>query len=1356
MTDAAPRGRLLLKYVVVLLVLVGGVLMASSLVELYFSYRETQRAIVRVERAKAVGAAARIEEFLKEIEQQVRETTRTASDDPDASQVRQGSLGFREGLGVAMAEQRELDFLRVLRNVPAVSELSHYDLSGKEQLRVSRLEPDVVGSQTDFSRAPKFTEARAGKTYWSPVYLKNESEPYVTLAVPVGKYAVEVTTAEVSLNAVQKMVSQIEVGPGGYACVVDSRNHLVAHPDNRVMRTKQDLSPLAQVRSARADRSGATGDDRVAMVADGLEGGRVLAAHAPIGKLGWLVFVERPAADAYAPLQAPILRSAVIFVLGLLLSVLASVLLARRMVAPIRVLQEGATRIGSGTLDQPIELRTGDEIEALAGSFNSMAKSLKESYEGLERKVEVRTHELADANRDLTEALEQQTATAEILRVISQSPTDVRPVFDTIVRSAVRLCDGLFGTAHRFDGELVHLTAYHNCTPEVLEALQRMFPMRPDRRMMSGRAILTRAVVHVEDLLADAEYAQEVGRAGGFRGCLAVPMLREGSPVGAIVVIRGEPGPFSQRQIALLQTFADQAVIAIENVRLFTELQSRNREITEALEQQTATAEILRVISSSPTDVQPVFDAIVRSAVQLCDGLHGVVSRFDGELIHMAAHYNYTPEALQLAREMYPRRPDRRQATGRTILTRDVVHIDDLQADPEYATELATAGGWRSLLSVPMLRDGKPIGTISVTRGQAGRFSDAQVELLRTFADQAVIAIENVRLFAELQARTQELTRSVEELRALGEVGQAVSSSLDLQSVLNSIVSHAVALSQTDAGTIYEFDEAAAVFVPQANYGLSDEVIEALRKSRITIGESGVGQAAASRAPFQIPDLQSESSYPLAFLRDAGFRAILAVPLLRQDRVIGGLVVRRRAAGAFPRQVEDLLQTFATQSVIAIQNARLFREIDEKSRALEELSRNQDQLHRLSTALQEPLSLAEQLTRVLDAARQVVGLDRLYIWTLSAGGDGLMVNAQAGFGARDWEDLIGVTIPIAEAGALAAVWRESEPQLFNEVHPLPPAYRLRPPYSTLAGLRVKSFLVIPMIARGRTVGVMAADNLVSRAPIPAHAMELLQTFAAQAAVAVENARLFQEIQEKSQQLELASKHKSQFLANMSHELRTPMNAVLGYTDLILDNIFGDVPEPIRETLERIKANGQHLLGLINDVLDLSKMEAGQLTLALGEYAMADIVHAVVAGVESLAAGKKLALKAIIPPDLPRGRGDERRLTQVLLNLAGNAIKFTDTGQVLIEARAVDGAFIVSVTDTGPGIAEADRQKIFEEFQQADSSSTRAKGGTGLGLSISRRIVELHGGRMWVESELGAGSTFYFTVPVRVERQRERA
>jgi signal transduction histidine kinase len=987
MTGPARRGRLFRKYVVVLFVLVGGVLMAASLVELYFSYRETQRAIVREERAKAVAAAGRIEQFLKEIEQQVRETTRTASDDPDASQVGPAKLGFREGLGAALADQRALDFVRVLRNVPAISELSYLDLSGKEQVRVSRLDLDVVGSQQDFSRAPKFLEAKTGKTYWSPVYLKNESEPYSTLAIPVGKYAIEVTTAEVSLGPVQKMMSQIEVGPGGYAYVVDARDHLITRPDGQNLRADQDLSSLARVRSAREERPRGGDDMQVTVAGDGFSGGTILSAHASIGSLGWLVFVERPAADAYAPLRAPIVRSVVIFVLGLLLSVLASLLLARRMAAPIRVLQEGATRIGAGTLDQPIQLRTGDEIEGLASSFNQMAASLKESYEGLEQKVEARTRELAEANRGLSEALDQQTATSEILGVISRSPTDVQPVFEAIVRSAVRLCGATYGTAHRFDGELVHLTAHHQCTPEVLAELRGAFPMRPDRRMMSGRAILTKAVVHVEDLRADPEYAQQVGRAGGFRAVLAVPMLREDSPIGAIVVIRADPGPFSANHIELLETFADQAVIAVENVRLF-----------------------------------------------------------------------------------------------------------------------------------------------------------------------------------------RELTRSVAELRALGEVGQAVSSSLDIQSVLTSIVTHAVDLSQTDAGTIYEFDEGAQVFVPRANYGIAEEMIEALRQSHIRLGETVIGQAGAKRLAVQIPDLESASGYPLPFVLKAGFRALLAVPLLTESHVVGALVVRRKVAGTFPQPVVDLLQAFATQSVIAIQNAGLFREIDEKS----------------------------------------------------------------------------------------------------------------------------------------------------------------------------------------QQLELASRHKSQFLANMSHELRTPMNAVLGYTDLILDGIFGDVPEAIRDTLERVKSNGHHLLGLINDVLDLSRIEAGQLTLSLGDYAMGEIVHAVASAVESLAAGKKLALKAMVPIDLPAGRGDERRLTQVLMNLVGNAIKFTDVGQVSIEARVADGSFLVAVSDTGPGISEADQQRIFEEFQQVDSSSTRKKGGSGLGLAISKRLVELHGGRLWVESTPGQGSIFYFTVPLRVERPAESA
>jgi signal transduction histidine kinase/HAMP domain-containing protein len=424
----------------------------------------------------------------------------------------------------------------------------------------------------------------------------------------------------------------------------------------------------------------------------------------------------------------------------------------------------------------------------------------------------------------------------------------------------------------------------------------------------------------------------------------------------------------------------------------------------------------------------------------------------------------------------------------------------------------------------------------------------------------------------KVEVRTRELARSVEELKALGEVSQVVSSTLNLETVLSSIVRHAVQLSKTDAGTIYEFDEAEQVFVPRINYGVSTEFITALRESGLRVGdETVIGQAAIKRAPEQVPDLADVPDYPLPYIRQSGFRAVLAVPLLREDRLIGGLVVRRKAAGEFPAPVVDWLQTFAAQSVLAIHNARLFHEIEEKGR----------------------------------------------------------------------------------------------------------------------------------------------------------------------------------------ELEIANKHKSEFLANMSHELRTPLNAILGYTELILDRIYGDLPEKIQEVLERLEKNGRHLLNLINDVLDLSKIEAGRLTLSLDEYSMGEVVQTVFTSVEALAAEKNLELKVMVPTDLTTGNGDEQRIAQVLLNLLGNAIKFTEEGEVRVEVTVSNETFLVSVSDTGPGLSEADQKRIFEEFHQADGSSTREKGGTGLGLSIAKRIVEMHGGRIWVESTLGKGSTFRFTLPVRVERQRKQ-
>jgi signal transduction histidine kinase len=458
---------------------------------------------------------------------------------------------------------------------------------------------------------------------------------------------------------------------------------------------------------------------------------------------------------------------------------------------------------------------------------------------------------------------------------------------------------------------------------------------------------------------------------------------------------------------------------------------------------------------------------------------------------------------------------------------------------------------------------------ISVYRNEVRLFTDKQVELVTSFAKQAVIAIENVRLLNELRSRTNDLAQSVEELRALGDVSQAVNSTLDLATVLSTIVSRAVQLSGTEAGTIYEFDEQRRELQLRSSHGMSDELTQALRDQHLGIGEPTIDRAVACREPVQIEDLVTSPSTPARdIVARAGYRALLVVPLLGRDHVMGTLVVRRREPGAFPQNTVELLKTFAAQSVLAIQNAHLFTEIDEKSR----------------------------------------------------------------------------------------------------------------------------------------------------------------------------------------QLEIASQHKSQFLANMSHELRTPLNAILGYTELILDNIYGETPEKMREVLDRLQANGKHLLGLINDVLDLSKIEAGQLALDLADYSLEDVVHTVVVAVESLANGKKLALTADVGQNLPIGHGDGRRLAQVLLNLVGNAIKFTDKGEVAIKATAENGSFTVAVRDTGPGISPSDQGKIFEEFQQADNAATKRKGGTGLGLSIAKRIIGMHGGRIWVESDVGKGSTFAFTIPVKVERQ----
>src|SRR5712691_13446902 len=412
---------------------------------------------------------------------------------------------------------------------------------------------------------------------------------------------------------------------------------------------------------------------------------------------------------------------------------------------------------------------------------------------------------LTQAHAQVSESLEQQTATSEILGVISSSPSDLAPVFDTIAESAVRLCDVEASTVTRFDGEWVHLVAVYGSSPEGVDAVRRSYPVRGGGASAAARSIRDRAIAHIPDVLVDEEYGpQEAAVASGFRAALAVPMLRERRAIGAIGIGRSEPGEFSERQVELLKTFADQAVIAIENVRLFTELQASNRELTTALDTQTATSDILRVISRSPNDVQPVFDSIAASALRLCDAKLCTTFTFDGELIHLVASHHVTEEGAAAYRDAYPSRPGRASGTHRAILTRTIVHIPDIREDPEYELRaLARANDYGCVLAVPMLRDGHPVGAITVGREAARPFPSEQIELLKTFADQAVIAIENVRLFTELQTRNRELTTALDTQTATADILRVISrSQTDVQPVFDAIVDSAMRLLHGISGAL--------------------------------------------------------------------------------------------------------------------------------------------------------------------------------------------------------------------------------------------------------------------------------------------------------------------------------------------------------------------------------------------------------------------------------------------------------------------------------------------------------------------------------------------------------------------------
>src|SRR5262245_12865062 len=544
------------------------------------------------------------------------------------------------------------------------------------------------------------------------------------------------------------------------------------------------------------------------------------------------------------------------------------------------------------------------------------------------------------------EALERQTATANILQIISSSPTDVNPVCEAILENACRLCDSKLAAVFRFDGRLLHVVATKNWPAEISTNAASRWPMEPDPRTASGRVVLTKRVVLLEDTLADQSYDHRIARAGGWRRMLGAPMLRGNDVIGVIMVAWRDPGPILPRQVELLRTFAHQAVIAIENTRLFEEVQKKNYALTEAhaqvsnaFERETATSAILRVIGSSPTDVQPVFETIARSGVNVCNALGCVVLVVDGGMIRVAATHGVRPERLERFHREYPLPLSAEIDTAQTIRRRCMFHLADIENNPSATAadiENARLAGYRTRLMVPMVRGEHTLGLIAVTREDPTPFPDQLVELLKTFADQAVIAIENARLFEEVQARTRELQESLEYQTAISDVLSVISKSPHaLQPVLDAIMTTAARLCEADRATIMRLEDGKYRFAARDGQFVR-EFEKLIAEHPITPGDKGTiaGRVSLAKDTVHIEDIQQDPEYTafVGVTTDDQRRTMLGVPLLRDATVIGVIVLSRIDARPFSRRQIDLVATFADQAVIAIENTRLLEQVQARTR----------------------------------------------------------------------------------------------------------------------------------------------------------------------------------------------------------------------------------------------------------------------------------------------------------------------------------------------------------------------------------------------------------------------------------------